>query len=77
MTIWQREKRPPTVGEARAYFDAHAEDGGDPETMEECERVLDATHYPTDGLPGAGYGGVKQSPYPGPPEDQIEEEGAD
>jgi hypothetical protein len=72
MTIWQRAKRLTTVGEARDYFDAHAEDGGDPETMEECERVLDATQHPTD-----GHGGVKQPPYPGPPEDQIEEEGAD
>ena len=53
MTIWQREKRLPTVGEARDYFDAHAEDGGDPDTMEECERVLDATQHPADGQPGA------------------------
>jgi hypothetical protein len=45
--------------------------------MEECERVLDATQHPTHGLPGAEYGGVKQSEYAKPTEDQFEEEGAD
>jgi hypothetical protein len=62
--VWKRQGRPPTVGEAREYFDAHAVDGGDPETLEECERVLDATGH----LP---------SPTSPPPEEVLEERGSD
>ncbi len=74
---WVREGRPPTVGEARDYFDAHARDGGDPETMEECERVLDAVRNPIHDRPGSDNGGAKASPFPPPAEDLIEEEGSD
>ena len=74
---WVREGRAPSVGEAREYFDVHAEDGGDPETMEECQRVLDVTQHPTRGLPGTGYRGTTQSPFPPATEDQLEEEGSD
>jgi hypothetical protein len=63
---WRREGRPPTVGEARDYFDAHATGGGDAEILQECERVLDATG------PGA-----RSAPFPRPSEDQLEEEGSD
>ena len=55
---WRREGRPPTVGEARDYFDAHATAGGDGEILEECERVLDATDHPArhlTGLPSHGH----------------------
>jgi hypothetical protein len=74
--LWVRKGRPPTVGEAREYFDAHAATGGDPETMDECERVLDALQRPTSGT-GSGEDGPADSPYPKPTEEQIEEEGAD
>jgi hypothetical protein len=74
---WVREGRPPTVGEAREYFDAHASGGRDPETMEECERVLDATEQPAPSVPEPGHGGLTDSHYPRPTEDQLEEEGAD
>ncbi len=66
---WRREGRPPTVGEARDYFDAHATDGGDGEILEECERVLDATDHPARHLTG--------SSFPRPSEDQLEEKGSD
>jgi hypothetical protein len=75
--LWRRESRPPTVGEARDYFDAHATGGGDPEILEECERVLDATSHPTRDLPGAGSQGTKPGPFPRPPEDLLEEKGSD
>jgi hypothetical protein len=75
--VWRREGRPPTVGEARIYFDAHATAGGDPEILEECERILDATNHPTRSLPGSGYQGAKPAPFPRPPEDQLEEKGSD
>ena len=77
MTNWQQEHRPPTVGEAADFFDAHAEDGGDPEDYGAVRAGLDATQDPTRSLPGAGYGGVKSSPSPKPPDDQMEEKGAD
>jgi hypothetical protein len=62
--VWKRAGRPPTVGEAREYFDLHAVDGGDPEILEECERVLDAT-------------GPLPSPMSPPPEEILEERGSD
>jgi hypothetical protein len=74
---WRSEGREPTVGEARAYFDAHVIDGGDPGIMEECERVLDATNHPTGNLPGTVRPGTQPSPFPRPTEDQLEEEGSD
>jgi hypothetical protein len=62
--VWRGQGRPPTVGEAREYFDAHAIDGGDPEILEECEQVLDVTvHLP--------------SPISLPPEEMLEEKGSD
>ena len=64
---WRREGRPPTVGEARDYFDAHATGGGDAGILQECERVLDATDHR----------GKQPSPFPRPSEDQLEEEGSD
>jgi hypothetical protein len=66
---WRKEGRPPTVGEARDYFDAHATAGGDAEILEECERVLDAIDQPAGHLTG--------SPFPRPPEEQLEEKGSD
>ena len=74
---WRRERRPPTVGEARAYFDAHVNGGGDPEVMAECERVLDATGHTRSPTPGPEGGGTEQSPFPHPSEEQLEEEGSD
>jgi hypothetical protein len=62
--VWKRQGRAPTVGEAREYFDMHAVDGGDPEVLEECERVLDAIGH----LP---------SPISPPPEEILEEKGSD
>ena len=62
--VWKGEGRPPTIGEAREYFDAHAVDGGDPAILEECERVLDATGH----LP---------SPISPPSEEILEEKGSD
>lgn len=61
---WRRQGRPPTVGEAREYFDAHALDGGDPKILEECEQVLDAT-------------GHLASLISAPPEEILEEKGSD
>jgi hypothetical protein len=75
--IWVQEGRSPTVGEAREYFDAHAAGGGDPNIMEECEQVLDATDPPTRSLPGSGSRGTTPSPFPQPSEDQLDEEGSD
>jgi hypothetical protein len=65
------------VGEAREYFDAHASQGGDPETMVECEQVLDATDRPTRGQPGSEHRAATASAYPRPTEDQLEEKGSD
>ncbi len=74
-SAWRREGRTPTVGEAREYFDAHVNTGGDPGLMEECVQVLDATEYPSTGTRGrvAGTG----SSIPRPSEDQMEEKGSD
>jgi hypothetical protein len=64
---WRREGRPPTVGEARAYFDGHATGGGDADILQECERVLDATDDRV----------TEPSPFPRPSDDQLEEAGSD
>ena len=62
MPEWTTGWRPSTVGEARQYLDAH-EYGGDPDIVTACEALFDATPHLS--------GGVK------PPEDQLEERGAD
>lgn len=54
--------RPSTVGEAREYLDAHELDG-DPDIVEACEALFDAKHH---------ISGVVL-----PPEEQLEERGAD
>jgi hypothetical protein len=77
MTEWQEAGRPPTVAEAREYLEAHMIGGGDPDTIDECDRVLNASQYPTRSLPDTDYGSIKPSPFPKPPEDQMEEEGSD
>ena len=59
---WSAGWRPTTVGEARQYLDAHESDG-DPEILAACEALFDATPH----LSGAEK----------PPDDQLEERGAD
>jgi hypothetical protein len=77
MTEWQEAGRPPTVAEAREYLEAHMNGGGDPDTIDACDRVLNASQYPAGSLPGPGGTGAKPSPFAKPPEDQLEEEGSD
>jgi hypothetical protein len=77
MIEWQEAGRPPNVAEAREYLEAHMNGGGDPDTIDECDRVLNASQHPTRSLPGPGDGDTKPSPFTKPPEDQLEEEGSD
>ena len=77
MTEWQKAGRPPTVAEAREYLEAHMNGGGDPDTIDACDRVLNASQYPTGSPPGPGEIGTMPSPFAKPPEDQLEEEGSD
>jgi hypothetical protein len=62
MPEWTKGWTPATVGEARAYLDAHERDG-DPEIVVACEALVDATPH----IPGS----AKPSP------DLLEERGAD
>jgi len=75
--LWRREGRPPTVGEAREYFDAHAASGGDPEILAECEAVLDAVRRPTRAHPEGETRETGPVTFPAPTEDQLEEKGSD
>jgi hypothetical protein len=59
---WTADWRPATVGEARHYLDAHERDG-DPEIVAACEALFDATPHLSGGFR--------------PPEEQLEERGAD
>jgi hypothetical protein len=77
MTEWRNENRPPTLQEAKAYLDDHRHGGADAATLEECEDVVDRESRRAHGLPASGGEGVEASLFPKPPDDQLEEEGAD
>ena len=76
MSKWPKDWRPEKVKDAQRYLDAHENGAGDPDLIDECERMVDMgnprPHHPT------GPGGATQpSPFPKPPDDQMEEEGSD
>src|SRR5580704_14723561 len=77
MTEWRSEHRPPTVREAKAYLEAHRHGGGDAAALEECHDVVDSEDRRAHGRPASDETGVDAPPFPKPPEDQLEEEGAD
>jgi hypothetical protein len=77
MTEWRSENRPPTLREAKEYFEAHRHGGGDEATLEECRDVLDSEDRRVHAQTAPGGAGMKPSSFPKPPDDQLEEEGAD
>jgi hypothetical protein len=75
MTDWPDGWRPNNLEEAQEYLATHVGDDGDPATREACQIEIEM-HTPGGRAP-TGSGATKQSPYPQPSPDLIEEEGAD
>jgi hypothetical protein len=76
MGKWPKDWHPQTPDEARAYLDAHENGAGDPDLIEECEHLVDATTPRQHLLTGPG-GAIKTPPFPKPSDDQMEEKGSD
>jgi len=69
---WPEGWRPANPAEAQAYVDAHAGGGGDAETLEYCNWVVErGTQPPRPPTPEPGGGATKASPFTPPEEDAI------
>ncbi len=71
MSEWPEGWRPNSLEEAQEYLAEYAGDDGDPETAAAC-RIEIEKH-----TPGARMTTGMQSPFSPPPDDLLEEEGAD
>jgi hypothetical protein len=72
---WPKDWHPETEEDARRFLDAHENGAGDPDLIDECDRMVESSksrRRPT-GLTGT----TTPSPFPKPPNDQLEEEGSD
>jgi hypothetical protein len=69
MTEWPEGWRPKSPEEAEEYLDVHPPGTGDDEIVAACTALLD------EGMFGDGDSAV--TPFPKPPEEQLEERGAD
>jgi hypothetical protein len=77
MTTWQEGHRPPTLQEAEEYLKAHPEEGDDFDAFETCQDVVAREGRLAHGMPASDGGVIKPSPYPKPPDELLEEKGAD
>jgi hypothetical protein len=66
MSKWPADWHPETVADAQKYLDAHENGAGDPDLIEECERAVETSKHRS---------GI--TTFPKPPDDQLEEDGAD
>ncbi len=72
--LWQEENRIPTLQEARTYLDTHLE-SDDRGVWDLGARVADAASGHT--VASNGGGRTEESSFVKPPEEQLEEDGAD
>jgi len=56
MSKWPKDWHPETGKDAQAYLDAHENGAGDPDLLEECERLAEASRRRPH--PPAGPGGA-------------------
>jgi hypothetical protein len=77
MTDWPAKWRPVNPEEAQTYLDAHQDGSGDPEVIEECEFFLSRDRQSPPPAPGGERGDSEELDLPPPPEDLLEEKGAD
>lgn len=47
MGKWPKDWRPETAKDAQTYLDAHENGAGDPDVIEECERLVTLAECPT------------------------------
>jgi hypothetical protein len=74
MSKWPEGWRPNTLEEAQEYLAEHAGDDGDPETAAACQIEIEK-HTPGARTPIGGQD--IRSPFTPPPDDLVEEKGAD
>jgi hypothetical protein len=63
MSKWPKNWRPESAKDAQAYLDAHQNGGGDPDLIEECERLVDASRPRARGGPTGPGGATRPSPF--------------
>jgi hypothetical protein len=77
MSKWPANWHPENAKDAQSWLDAHENGAGDPDLIEECEHMVDASRpgfqHPTTGPGGA----TKTSSFPKPSKDHLEDDGAD